>query len=163
LIAILFFVGLVISNFLPFNYIYDGKRWMYTPVGATITLSIMVVFTFLGVFTLAIIVHKITLFFNEWIYSVKKMIFGSNPQFTTWLYANDRKRWAEWTVICILPFSFFPSILLFRLISLGQITEETFAISTFGSIVIASLFSLIFYKAYTSRLETLHDSTLSTS
>jgi hypothetical protein len=128
-------------------------HWMYTLAGSAVVPSIIGIFLFLGFFVLSGFFSAFYLSFNEWIYEVEDMGFWFNPSFMTWLFAKHRKRWAKWQTGLNLILAIYFGILLFGYFSLSHITQETFVTGTLLSIAVVSLFSLVFYKAYISRLE----------
>ena len=127
-------------------------HWMYTSAGATVVPSIIGIFLFLGFFVLRNFFSDFYLSFNEWIYEVEDMDFWFNPSFMTWLFAKHRKRWAKWQTGLSLILAIYLAILLFWYFSLKEITQGVFVTGTLFSIGIVSLFSVIFYKSYVSRL-----------
>jgi hypothetical protein len=127
--------------------------WMYTSAGASIVLSILSIFLFLAGFGLSYMGSSIHLSFNEWVYEVDDMGFWFNPSFMTWLFAKHRKRWIKWQTCLNLISAIYFGVILFWLFSNKSLTQDSFFISIYVTIPITSLFSLIFYKAYTSRLE----------
>jgi hypothetical protein len=128
-------------------------HWMYTSAGSTTVLSIVSVFLFLVGFSLSHIASAIHLSFNEWIYNVDDMGFWFNPSFMTWLFANHRERWARWQTCLNLIFAIYFGVLLFWLFSYENLTQDSFFTGISAAIPITFLFSLVFYKTYTSRLE----------
>jgi hypothetical protein len=126
---------------------------MYTSAGSTTVLSILSVFLFLAGFGLSGIASAIHLSFNEWIYDVNDMGFWFNPSFMTWLFAKHRKRWARWQTCFNLIFALYLGVLLFWLFSYKNLTQDSFFSGISLAIPITFLFSLVFYKTYTSRLE----------
>jgi len=126
---------------------------MYTLIGSTIALSIVNTLLFLGLFFLSGVFSAFYLSFNEWLYKVDDMGFWFNPSFMTWLFAKDRKRWAKWQTACNSVFAIYFGAMLFGILSLKQITWESFVGGILFSIIVVGLFSLLFYKSYTSRLE----------
>jgi len=126
---------------------------MYNLIGSTIALSIINVLLFLGLFGLSYMISAFHLSFNEWVYEVKDMGFWFNPSFMTWLFAKHRKRWIKWQTVLNLILAIYLGVMFFGLISLKQITQESFVSGTLFSIAVASLFSLVFYKSYVPRLE----------
>jgi hypothetical protein len=128
-------------------------HWMYTFAGSSIALSILNIFLFLSGFGLSYIGSAIHLSFNEWVYDVDDMGFWFNPSFMTWLFAKHRKRWAKWQTCLNLIFAIYFGVILFWLFSYKSLTQDSLFTGLYMTIPITSLFSLIFYKAYTSRLE----------
>lgn len=128
-------------------------HWMYTLTGSAIVLSIVNVLLFMGLFVLAYVGSAFYLSFNEWVYEVEDMGFWFNRSFMTWLFAKHRRRWAKWQIGINSILGIYLGALLFGVVSLKQITGESFAEGTLLSIVFLGLFSLLFYKSYTSRLE----------
>ncbi|MGB9671530.1 MAG: hypothetical protein ACPLZY_00105 [Candidatus Norongarragalinales archaeon] len=126
---------------------------MYTAAGASIILSIVNIFLFLALFGLSHIASAFYLSFNDWVYDVDDMDFWFNPSFMTWLFAKHRKRWAKWQTCLNLIFGIFYGVTLFGLFSYRNLTSDAFFTGIFITIPITSLFSFIFYKAYTSKLE----------
>jgi hypothetical protein len=131
--------------------------FMYNLTGATVVLSLISVLLFLGLFVLSYAASAFYLSFNEWVYEVEDMGFWFNPSFMKWLFARHRKRWAKYQTVFDLIFSIFWGVLFFGLLSLRQITQETFAIGTLLNIAVVSLFSWCFYKSYISRLSQCND------
>ena len=127
-------------------------HWMYNLIGATVVPSLISVLLFLGLFIFNGLVSAFYLSFNEWVYQVKDMGFWFNPSFMTWLFAKHRKRWAKWTTGTSFILSIFWGALLFGLLSFKQIILETFLVGTLLSIPVVILFSIFFYKSYTSKL-----------
>jgi hypothetical protein len=128
-------------------------HWMYTFAGSSIVLSILNIFLFLLGFGLSYVVSAIYLSFNEWVYDVDDMGFWFNPSFMTWLFAKHHKRWAKWQTCLNLIFAIYFGVILFGLFSYKSLTLDSLFNGLLISIPITSLFSLIFYKAYTSRFE----------
>lgn len=128
-------------------------HWMYNLTGATVTLSFISVLLFLGFFVLSGFFSFFYLSFNEWVYEVEDMGFWFNSSFMTWLFARHRERWAKWQTGLNLILAIYFGVLLFWYFSPNKITQETFVTGTLLSIAVVSLFSLVFYKAYISRLE----------
>lgn len=127
--------------------------WMYTAIGAGVVHSILNVLLFLGLFALSYAGSAFYLSFNAWVHDVEDMGFWFNPSFMTWLFAKDPRRWAKWQTVLNLLFAVYFGVFLFWMASLNKITSEIFIAGTVVSIAVAVLFSLIFYKAYVSRLE----------
>ena len=127
-------------------------HWMYNLTGATLASSFINVLLFLGLFTLGYVSAAFYLSFNEWVYEVEDMGFWFNPSFMTWLFARHRKRWVKWTTGISSILSIFLGVLFFGLLSFKQITPETFFVGTLLSIPVVILFSIFFYKSYTSKL-----------
>lgn len=127
-------------------------HWMYNLIGATVVPSFISVLLFLGLFILSGWISAFYLSFNEWIYGVEDMGFWFNPSFMTWLFAKHRKRWARWTTGTSSILSIYLGALLFALLSFKQIIPETFLLGTLLSILTVLLFSILFYKSYTSKL-----------
>ncbi len=127
-------------------------RWIYNLIGATVVPSFISVLLFLGLFIFNGWVSAFYLSFNEWVHEVKNMDFWFNPSFMTWLFAKHRERWAKWTTGIGSILSIYLGALFFGLLSLKQITLETFVAGTLLSILVVSLFSWFFYKSYTSKL-----------
>lgn len=128
-------------------------HWMYNLIGATVAPSFVSVLLFLGLFILGYVASTFYLSFNEWVYEVEDMGFWFNPSFMTWLFARHRKRWVKWQTVLNLILSIYLGVLLFWLMSLRQITQETLVTGTLLSIPVVILFSILFYKAHISRLE----------
>jgi hypothetical protein len=126
---------------------------MYTAIGAGVVHSIFNVFLFLGLFVLSYAASAFYLSFNAWVHDVEDMGFWFNPSFMTWLFAKDPRRWAKWQTVLNLLFAVYFGVVFFWMASLNKITSEIFINGTVFSIAVAILFSLIFYKAYVSRLE----------
>jgi len=125
---------------------------MYNLIGATVAPSFISVLLFSGLFIFSGLISALYLSFNEWVYQVEDMGFWFNPSFMTWLFAKHRKRWAKWTTGTSSVLSIYLGALLFVLLSLNQIVQETFVAGVALSIPIVSLFSWFFYKSYTSKL-----------
>jgi len=126
-------------------------HWMYNLTGATLASSFINVLLFLGLFTLCYVAIAFYLSFNEWVYEVEDMGFWFNPSFMTWLFAKHRKRWAKWTTGTSSILSIYLGASFFRLLSFKQITLQTFFVGTLLSIPVVILFSIFFYKSYTSK------------
>lgn len=127
-------------------------HWMYNLIGATVVPSFISVLLFLGLFIFGGWISAFYLSFNEWIYGIEDMGFWFNPSFMTWLFAKHRKRWAKWTTGTSSILSIYLGALLFGLLSFKQIIPETFLLGTLLSIPVVILFSIFFYKSYTSKL-----------
>jgi hypothetical protein len=91
--------------------------------------------------------------FNKWIYDVEEMGFWFNPSFMTWLFAKHPKRWVKWQTGLNLIIAIYLGFLIFWILAREQIAQETLVTGTLLSITIVASFSLIFYKAYTLKLE----------
>jgi hypothetical protein len=128
-------------------------HWMYNLIGATVAPSFISVLLFLGLFIFSGWMSALYLSFNEWIYQVDDMGFWFNPSFMTWLFAKHRKRWAKWTTGTGSILAIYLGALIFWILSLKQIILETFLVGTLLSIPVVILFSIFFYKSYTSKLE----------
>jgi len=128
-------------------------HWMYNLTGATLASSFINVLLFLGLFTLGYVAAAFYLSFNEWVYKVEDMGFWFNPSFMTWLFARHRKRWVKWTTGISSILSIYLGVLLFWLMSLKQITQETRFTGTLIGIPVVIVFSILFYNAHISRLE----------
>lgn len=134
-------------------------HWMYTLAGATIVSSILNILLFLGIFYIAYIVTELRLSFNKWIYKVENMNFWFNPSFWTWLYAKHRKKWIKWGTVINLITSSLTGAFIFCIISINKITQTIFATGTLLGAAILSVFSLLFYKICTLKLESKSSST----
>jgi len=126
---------------------------MYNLIGATVAPSFISVLLFLGLFIFSGWMSALYLSFNEWIYQVDDMGFWFNPSFMTWLFAKHRKRWAKWTTGTGSILAIYLGALIFWILFLKQIILETFLVGTLLSIPVVILFSIFFYKSYTSKLE----------
>jgi hypothetical protein len=103
------------------------RNWMYNLTGATVVLSTISIFLFLG-------------------------FLGSAYAYMS--HAKHNKKWSkkQTTLSLILAICF--AILLFTYLSPNQITQEVSIMSALFSIMITSLFSFIFHKSYTTKLKT---------
>jgi len=128
-------------------------HWMYTALGSTVALSIINVFVFLGLFTLAYIGSSFSLSFNEWVYQVEDMGFWFNRSFMTWLFAKHPERWVKWQTAGNSILAIYLGVILFVMFSLKQVTGDSLVIGTLFGIMIVGLFSSLFYRTYTSRIE----------
>jgi len=128
-------------------------HWMYNLIGATVVPSFISVLLFLGLFYFSYAVSAFYLSFNEWIYQVKHMDFWFNPSFMTWLFAKHYERWAKWTTGISSILSIYLGVLLFGLLSFRQVILETFVAGILLSIPVVASFSILFYKAYVSKLK----------
>lgn len=126
---------------------------MYSSLGATIYSSWIFVFSFLGLFFVIYVVLEISLLFNDWVYDVEGMNFLGNPMFMTWLYATDRKRWIGWAVPMIAVAGILFGVAFGIIIFWGHITQESFLVGSFFSILLLFLFSFIAYNLYIEWLE----------
>lgn len=127
-------------------------HWMFTLTGSAIVLPIVNILLFLGLFVLGYVASAFYLSFNEWVYEVDDMGLWFNPSFMTWLFAKHPRRWAKWQTAINLILSVYFGTVLFWIASLKQITGEAFAGGVVFGIMTVGLFSLLFYKSYTSRL-----------
>jgi len=128
-------------------------HWMYNLIGATVVPSFISALLFLGLFYFSYAVSAFYLSFNEWIYQVKHMDFWFNPSFMTWLFAKHYERWVKWTTGISSIVSIYFGVLLFGLLSFRQVILETFVAGTLLSIPVVASFSILFYKAYVSKLK----------
>ncbi len=140
LIAFLLLVSLFISLSILSNW-------------STIVLSLISILLFLGLFALDYAMCTVHLSFNEWIYEVENMSFLFNRSFMTWLFARHRKAWVQWQAVINLILAIPSGVAVTVLVS-PRITQASLFTGFLFSIPIVGLFSLVFYKLYTSRLET---------
>jgi len=126
---------------------------MYNLIGATVAPSFISVLLFLGLFIFSGWISALYLSFNEWVYQVEDMGFWFNPSFMTWLYVKDYKRWVKWTTGTSFILSIYLGALFFWLLSFKRIVPETLVTGILFSIPVVIAFSMLFYKAYTIRLE----------
>ena len=139
LIAFLLLVSL-------FIYLSILSNW------STIVLSLIGILLFLGLFALGYVMCTVHLFFNEWIYEVEDMSFLFNRSFMTWLFAKHREAWVQWQTAINLILAIPSGVAVTVLIS-PEITQASLFTGFLFSILIVGLFSLLFYKSYTLRLE----------
>lgn len=127
-------------------------HWMYTSIGSTIVLSVAEISLFLGLFLLSGFFAYFYLSFNEWVREVNDMGFWFNPSFMTWLFAKHRRRWAKWQTGINSVLAVYLGALLFWVAYLRQITWESLVVGILFSAILVGIFSLLFYKSYTSGL-----------
>jgi hypothetical protein len=128
-------------------------HWMYSSFGATIYSSWILIFSFLGLLLVSNVGLETSLLFNDWVYDVEGMDFLGNPMFMTWLYATDRRRWIRWAVPMIASAGILFGVAFSIIVFWGHITQESFLVGSFFSILLLFLFSFIFYNLYTKWLE----------
>ena len=139
LIAFLLLVSLFISLSILSNW-------------STIVLSFISMLLFLGLFAFGYVISTVHLSFNEWIYEVENMSFLFNRSFLTWLFARHRETWVQWQTVINLILA-IPSGVAVTILVSPRITQASLFTGFLFSIPIVGLFSLLFYKLYTLRLE----------
>jgi hypothetical protein len=107
----------------------------------------------MGLFGFSSALSAFRLSHNEWVYDVGDMDFWFNPMFDTWLFAKDRKRWAKWTTWGSAITALFLGPWLFLLFSYKSVTLDAFFAGVLVTIPITLLFSFVFYKTYTSGIQ----------
>jgi len=125
-------------------------HWMYNLAGAAVITSLINILIFLGVFILGAAASAFYLSFNEWVHKVEDMNFWFNRSFMTWLFAKHRDRWAKWQTGLSLILSVYFGILIFWILSIKQVTQNTLVVGVLFSIGIAILYSYLFYGSYIS-------------
>lgn len=128
-------------------------RWIYNLVGSTVAFSIINVLLFLGLFAFSYAASAFYLGFNEWVNDVDDMGFLFNPSFMTWLFAKHRDRWAKWQTGLNVLFAVYFGAFLFLSISSQKISQDAFVNGGIIGFAILVLFSLLFYKAYVTRIQ----------
>ena len=131
----------------------SGAFQMYSTTSTTLIFFLALLITFFALFGLEYFVHSLWLDRNPWVRDVKEMHFWFNPMFFTWLFYQDRKRWAKWItafslVGAVILVTDFAAILTLPSYTTSRITPNTFFIGIILATSIMILFSLIWNKNY---------------
>jgi hypothetical protein len=142
-LAVFLFILFLLLSVFVFGF---SNAYGYTPAGVALISCILFPIGFFAFLWIEAASDSWRATMNPWVIDVEHMDFLFNPMFFPWLYANNRKRWAKWTIGSALPGDFVLGGLLVSFFIVNWVTLVTLLIGFSVGYVFTTLVAIAYYK-----------------